>query len=453
MSIEKTEKTLLEYPNWQTPEVFKQFATEVHPATVVEGLQDLDPIEIVKLIQILNPELRGEIFGNFNREMQIKLAPHFRMSELANLLENMNSDERIDFFQALDEDIQERVLPLIARAEREDIRKLGAYEEGTAGAIMTSDYATLAPELTAAEAIDALRKQATDRETIYYSYIIDSNRHILGVIGLRELILAPPYRLVKDIMNEDVISAKTTDNIEDVTRLFDKYDFIALPVVNEDVALVGLITVDDVLDQQKKKAANTLTRFGGTLAIDDSDIDLMNSPLKDIFKMRFFWLVVLTFFGVFTSTYIAKQTDMLEKLVILSAFIAPIVDMGGNAGSQSASLVLRALSLGQLKVRWKDITLVLLRELPVALALGLVIGILEVILARFSKGLDYNVLLVVGLSMTACTVAGGVIGVLLPFAAKKIGTDPATLSSPMITSIMDLAGVMIYFSLAYWLLL
>lgn len=189
--------------------------------------------------------------------------------------------------------------------------------------------------------------------------------------------------------------------------------------------------------------------LGGNLAVGGPDLDLRASSFVQMFKVRGFWLVMLTVFGVITSTFVAAQEEMLSQIIVLAAFIAPIVDMGGNAGSQSATLVIRAMALGDLKLRWRDVWFVIRREIPVALMLGLVIALLEAVLAFFSKGVGGDLLLVVGLSMAACTVLGGVIGALLPFAARRIGTDPATLSSPMITSVMDLLGVFIYFSLAY----
>ena len=182
---------------------------------------------------------------------------------------------------------------------------------------------------------------------------------------------------------------------------------------------------------------------------DGTDLDILESPFRKMFSVRVFWLVLLTLFGVVTSTFVAAQEEILSQVIVLAAFIAPIVDMGGNAGSQSATLVIRAMALGDVSLRWQDVWRVVRRELPVAAALGLVVAGMETVLAWFSKGIDLDVLLVVGLSMLVCTVLGGIIGVLLPFVARRIGTDPATLSSPLITSIMDLVGVFIYFAFAY----
>lgn len=213
--------------------------------------------------------------------------------------------------------------------------------------------------------------------------------------------------------------------------------------------MVGIVTVDDAMDIEKQEDATQLARFGGTVGSDDTDLDILASPFRTMFRVRVFWLVLLTLFGVVTSTFVAAQEEILSQVIVLAAFIAPIVDMGGNAGSQSATLVIRAMALGDVRLCWQDVWRVVRRELPVAAALGMVVAGMETVLARFSKGIGLDVLLVVGLSMLVCTVLGGIIGVLLPFAARRMGTDPATLSSPLITSVMDLVGVFIYFAFAY----
>jgi len=213
--------------------------------------------------------------------------------------------------------------------------------------------------------------------------------------------------------------------------------------------MIGIVTVDDAMDIEKEQDASQLARFGGTVSAHGNDLDVRSTPLKQMFRVRVFWLAILTCFGIVTSTFVAAQEELLSQVIVLAAFIAPIVDMGGNTGSQSATLVIRSMALGELKLSWRDVWFVIRRELPVAAALGVSIAVLEAILAYFSKGVGMDVLLVVGSSMLACTALGGIIGALLPFAARRIGADPATLSAPMITSVMDLIGVFIYFGFAY----
>lgn len=236
---------------------------------------------------------------------------------------------------------------------------------------------------------------------------------------------------------------------EEAAERIRRYDLLALPVINGGDRMIGIITVDDDMDIEKELDAGQLARFGGRASDDGTDLDILATPLRTMFRVRVFWLVLLTLFGMVTSTFVAAQEEMLSRAIVLAAFIAPIVDMGGNAGSQSATLVIRAMALGDVALRWQDVWRVLLRELPVAASLGMVVALLEAGMAFFSKGIGGDVLLVVGLSMLLCTALGGVVGALLPFMARRLGTDPATLSSPLITSIMDLVGVFVYFSLAY----
>lgn len=418
------------------------------PADLVHTIANLEIGEIARIIAALSPDLAARTFGYFEPAQQVALARALPRACLQALFTDMPHDERADLWKSLPEDERDALLPGLAHAIREDVRRLAAYAEGTAGSIMTSDYCALEPDITARKALEVLRREAPDRETIYDSYVLDEQRRLLGVVSLRDLLLAPDDRLVCDIMVREVIFARVEDSKETVAEKIADYDLLAVPVTNGGGAMVGIVTVDDAIDVAELVQARRLTQFGGTAALTGPDLDLRQSSFRQLFKVRAFWLVVLVFFGGITSTFVAAQEELLSQVIILAAFIAPIVDMGGNTGSQSVTLVLRGMAIGQFELRWRDVWFVIRREIPVALALGAVIALLEVVLAHFSKGVGGDVLLVVGLAMACCTVLGGVIGALLPFAARWVGTDPATLSSPLITSIMDLLGVFIYFGLA-----
>jgi magnesium transporter len=225
-----------------------------------------------------------------------------------------------------------------------------------------------------------------------------------------------------------------------------------IAVVDKEGRLVGAIDAEKGLELAEEREAQRITVFGGTVDVGGPDVDIVTSPFRRIFGARVFWLILLTVFGIFTSNFVAQQEELLSSVLILAAFIAPIIDMGGNTGSQTATLVIRAMALGQTRPRLRDFLYILKRDIPVALAMGVTIAVLEAILAYFSKGVGGDVLLVVGLSMLAVTVVGSLIGVALPFIARRLGFDPATLSSPFITSVMDLLGVLIYFGFAYYFL-
>ncbi|MDW8124397.1 MAG: magnesium transporter [Geminicoccaceae bacterium] len=424
----------------------------IHPADAAAILSEMPAERAAHVLRVLPDRKAAEILGFLEPEAQAPIVSALSRGELARIVAAMAHDERADLFNRLSEAERDALLPALAAAEREDIRKLASYREGTAGSVMTSDYATLAPELTVAEAIAKLRREAPDKETIYDAYVVDEGRRLVGVVSLRDLLLARDDQRVAEIMRREVIFARVDDPRELVAQKIADYDLLALPIVNGGEMLVGIVTVDDAMDVAERAQARRLLRFGGAAALGGPDLDILRSRFEEMFGQRFFWLALLTFFGLLTSHVVAAQSAMLEEVLILAAFLAPIIDMGGNTGSQSATLVIRAMALGQVQSVWRDFFRVLRRDLLVALALGLSVAVLEVVLAFLTKDVSPRVLLVVGLAMLVVTVAGSLIGLALPFAARIVKADPATLSAPVITSIMDFLGVLIYFGFA-WLFL
>lgn len=437
---------LIEVP---TSETWAQIVKRAPLVDIVDVLKDYDDASLLSLLTVLPSERRTELFTEFESDRQDRLLTKLPQTIVANLFETMRSDERADLYNRLSDQDKSDLLPTLAHLEREDILKLAAYPEGTVGSVTTSDYASVDADLSVRGALDSLRRSAPDKETIYVVYVLDSERCLLGTLSLRELVLATPDVSVRSIMTTEPVHAEAVWPKKSLPEIFRRYDLLAIPVVGNDGTMLGIVTVDDAMDIEKEQDATQLARFGGTAVLAGQDLDLRKSSTAVIYKTRVFWLALLTVFGVITSTYVAAQEDLLMEVLVLAAFVAPIIDMGGNTGSQSATLVIRAMALGDIRLNWRDIWFVVRREIPVAIGLGVSIAILEAILAYLSKGVGYEVLLVVGLSMMAVTVLGGIIGGLLPFLARKIGTDPATLSAPMITSVMDLLGVFIYFAIAY----
>ncbi|MFN3770171.1 MAG: magnesium transporter [Ectopseudomonas guguanensis] len=420
-----------------------------HPSDLVEALDILATEQAVALLLTLPHLTRAELFAYFPDKRQDILLRAMPREAVVQLFEQMPSDDRADLYNRLGEEAQHKLLPALAKVERDDILRLAAYPEGSVGSVTTSDYVHVSPSMTVAEALAHIRATAPDKETIYSIYVLDQEHRLSGTVSLRDLVLADAQTRIGTIMRREPVFARAQWPSEQAAELIRHYDLLALPVINGGERMIGIVTVDDAMDIEKAQDATQLARFGGTASLGGPDLDVLASPFKQMFKVRVFWLVILTFFGVVTSTFVAAQEEILTQVIVLAAFIAPIVDMGGNTGSQSATLVIRAMALGELKLKWRDVWLIIQRELPVAAALGLAIAALEVVLAYFAKGVGLDILMVVGLSMLVCTVLGGIIGALLPFLARRIGTDPATLSSPLITSIMDLLGVFIYFGFAY----
>lgn len=431
-------------------ELLRTLLPGIHSAEIAHGITELSTAERLRVVLLLPLRRQAEVVSYLDMRAQLATVRALARPDWIALIGAMHPDKRADLFKQLTPDEQAALLPDIEQVQREDILKLAAYPEGTAGAIMTSDYAPLLAELSASQAIEVLRREALDKELIYQSYVIDEHKKLQGVVSLRDLLLAGEATGVAELMQTHLIVGHATDSKDKAAETIAKYDLLALPIVDESGILLGVVTVDDAMEVSESARGRNMLQFGGNASIGSGpDLSLTHSSFKQIFTTRAFWLSILTLFGVVTSTFVAAQEEMLSQILILAAFIAPIIDSGGNTGSQSATLVIRAMALGETQLRWKDVWLVVRRELPVVLALGAVIGLMEVVLAYFSKGIGVEVMLIVGLSMFICMVLGGLIGALLPFAARRIGADPATLSAPLITSIMDLLGVVVFFGLAY----
>lgn len=420
-----------------------------HPFDIANLLPELSPDQQVAVLLALPAKRQAQVFGYLDAEEQLTIARALTREDLGRLFADMDPDERADLYKRLPEAVREAILPGLAAAEREDVRKLASYPEGTVGSVMTSAYATLPADIAVGEAIARLRREAPNRETIYDAYVVDEARRLVGVVSLRDLLMAADEAKVAEVMRREVVKVAADAPRTEAVRLIREYDLIALPVINGGGVMVGIVTIDDAMDVAEREELERVQRFGGTIALGGPDLDLLTSPLQRIFGARFFWLALLTVFGLATSHFVAAQEELLEKAIVLAAFIAPIIDMGGNTGSQTATMVIRAMALGQVALRWRDFLVVLRRDLPVALALGVAIALLEAVLAWTTKGIGWDVVAVVALSMLACTVLGSLFGILLPFAARAIRQDPATLSSPVITSVMDLLGVLIYFGIAW----
>ena len=422
-----------------------------HFEQAVDAVQDLRPIDIADVLALIEPTLawqllerlpnRSTIFSYLEPDIQVAMAHKFPRDSMAVLIGEMPSDERTDLYKHLNQQQRDALLPALAQAEREDIRRLSSYAERTAGALMSSDYATLRAEMTVAEALDALRLEAPDAETIYHAYVIDDNRQLLGVVSLRVLILASPEQLIGDIMVSSVISCEVSDDQEDVAKTVARYDLIALPITDVNGALVGIVTHDDAMDVASDEATDDFHKSGG--------VSTMVSRLKDVsitmlYRKRVFWLVFLVFGNLLSGLSIANFEDVIAANLVLVFFLPLLVDSGGNAGSQSATLMVRALATGDVVMR--DWFSLLGREALVALLLGSTMAV-AIALIGYVRG-DATVSLVLALSMMCVVMIGSVIGMSLPFVLSKVGFDPATASAPLITSISDASGVLIYLFIA-----
>lgn len=437
-----------------TAEQLTEFLANDNIEQAFEIIKELPPVDIADLIEVINPEIawgfltklpsRGEVFANFEAENQVAFALAIPRKSFAKIFSEMAADDRADLFKLLEQEKKDELLPALAHAEREDIRKLAAYQEGTAGAIMTSEYAMLRADMLASEALDALRKEAPDAETIYQAYVIDQDRLLLGVVSLRDLILAHPARKIESLMTKGIVTGVTDENQEEIAKKITRYDLIALPITNDAGKLVGIVTYDDAMDVFSQE---TTDDFHKSAAVATDLGNLKDATINLLYRKRVFWLVLLAIGNLLSGAGIAHFEDIIAANIALVFFLPLLVASGGNAGAQSATLMVRALATGEVVMR--DWFKLVGREFLLALALGATMALL-VSGMGFWRGGDTGAELstILALSMTSVVIVGCVIGMSLPFILSRVNLDPASASAPLITTICDISGVIIYLYIA-----
>lgn len=429
-----------------TSENIARILNAAPPADAAEALDRLDTHTLIKMLLLLATDKQAAIMSYLPLGRQAEIIEHSAYTQPLALFAALLPNEQADLYKRLSGAGQELVMPALNQAQQRSMLALAEYPENTAGAITTTGFVALDNDMTAQQALQVVRN-AHSQAIVYSLYVLDRQRHLMGTLSLRELVLMPLGQTVGQAMRPNPIFVYATDFKTDAADKIQHYDLLALPVLDNEQRMIGIVTVDDAMDVAEAADQSGLARFGGSFM--DEELDLRTTSLPRLFGARFFWLALLTLFGVVTSSVLAGKTDILDKAIILAAFLPPIIGMGGNTGSQSATLVIRALALGQVRPRLKDFLFVLKRDLPVALMMGVCIALLQCVLAYVSRGVSKEIILTVGLSMFTVTMAGSFLGLLLPFAARKAGIDPATLSAPIITSAMDILGVMVYFGYAY----
>lgn len=418
---------------------------DVHPADLASALVEFAPQDLWTLLTALPRSEQAEVFGYLPAEQQVTLSISISRRKLSPIIRQMSSDERADLFNRLTDEQRETLLPALAQAEREDLLRLTSHEEGTAGAVMTSDYAILPEHCNVAQALESLRREAPDKETIYSAYVVDEARKLVGVVSLRDLILAPVGMPIEELVNHDPICASVDLPQEEVAALIAKYDLLALPIVNAQQQMVGIVTYDDAMDVV---AAEATEDFHKTATIGKLETSVKDAGIGLLYRKRVLWLVILVFGNIFSGAGIAYFEGTIASHVALLFFLPLLIGSSGNAGAQSGTLMVRALATGEIKLR--DWGAMLGKECLVAGLLGLTMAAAVVGLGWWRGG--YDIAVVVALTMMLVVLAGSLIGLSLPFLLSRFELDPATASGPLITSIADVAGVVLYFSIATWYL-
>ncbi|MFN4057921.1 MAG: magnesium transporter [Roseinatronobacter sp.] len=423
----------------------REFLETLELADVAALVDELPAGDDVAVMELLPLHDQAELIGYLRPKAQVELANRIPRRTLVALMSAMSHDERADLFKGLDEEAREAILPAFSKAEREDLRRLAAYEEWTVGSVMTSDYAVLSPDMTSTQAIEALRGQAIEAETIYYAYIVDDERLLLGVVSLRDLLVARPRQRVSEVMDTDPIYVRADDEQEEAAKLVARYDLLALPVLDANGRLVGIVTADDAMDVSAEEATEDFYKGSTVGALENS---VAESSIFALYRARIFWLVLLVFGNIFSGAGIAYFEETIAAHLSLLFFLPLLIASGGNAGTQSATLMVRALATGDVQPR--DFGRLLLREVSIALGLGLTMAAAVSVIGVWRGGVD--IALVTSIAMVSIVLMGALIGMCLPFIFAKLDRDPAAASGPLVTSIADVLGVLTYFTIAAALL-
>lgn len=422
---------------------------DLHPASIAEFSEALSVEETWQLLEHASLDRQAEIFAFYPPPKQVEMVTEVGRDRMSKVIEVMSPDDRVDLLKRLDSDVVESLMPLVAKAERQDIRMLLSCPEGSAGSVMTTEYATVPADANVEKAIALLRQQAPSRETIYYVYVVDDARRLIGFVSLRDLIVTKPSSLVSDIMERDVVTVQVDQDQEEAALKLARYDFLAIPVVDEQRRLVGIITHDDVLDVMVEEATEDALHMAGVTPMDENYLSI---AFTTVWRRRAAWLSVLFVAELFTFTALASFEDAIQAVVALSLFVPLCISTGGNSGSQAATLITRALALGHvtLGMWWR----VLRHEVLMGLALGLTLGSIAFVRAAMTPASvlgnadRWMLALVISQSVAAICLWGTLIGSMLPLLFKRLGFDPGYASSPFVATFVDVTGIVLYFSIA-----
>ena len=427
---------------------------ELHPAEVAAWFDGADQAARQQLVELADDEHLGEIFEYMEPDDWRSVVLLLPDERLARVVADMARDDAADLLHELDDERAARVLGLVEASERREIRDLFEYPPDTAGGRMVTDVVAVREDLTVAEAIAQLRKQApSDAETVYYAYVCDADQRLVGVLSLRKLLGARDDQLVGEVMDRRVVSVEATTDQEEVARLIDRYSFLAVPVVDSEGRLLGIVTVDDAMAAAEQEMTEDIFRKTG-LSVSDTDMlrseRIVNASLPEILRLRLPWLLVVLVGGLLAGGVIGQFEEVLGSVIALSVFIPVMMDMGGNVGTQSSTIFVRGMTLGHIEVD-RRIVRHLGREALVGFAMGTITGLGAGLTAWVWQG-EMMIGVVVFLAMAITCTLASLLGYGIPWTMQKLGVDPAAASDPFITTIKDITGLLIYFSLAAALL-
>ncbi len=437
-------KELLETKQYTS---LRQKIAEMNTADIAAALDEMEEDEVLKIFRILPKNLAADVFSYLEVDNQQKIIISLSDKEAANIINNLMADDAVDLLEEMPANIVKKLLANASAEARRDINHLLRYPEDSAGSIMTVEYIDLKENMTVEDAIARIRQKGMDSETINICYVLDATRKLVGTVALRYLLISPSDAVIGEIMHENVIHINTLMDQEEVARQFQKYDFIAMPVVDNEERLVGIITVDDIVDILQEEATEDMEMMA---AVMPSDKPYMKTGVWETWKKRMPWLLLLMISATFSGKILTTFEDALQKVTVLTAYIPMLMSSGGNAGEQASVTIIRGLSLQE--IEFKDAFKVIWKEIRVAVLCGLTLAIANFAKLLIFDKMDVMVALVICITLVMTILAAKMVGCLLPMLAKKIGLDPAVMASPFITTIVDIISLLVYFHIATILL-
>ena len=441
--LEELYTTLNDYLNQKQYVKLREWLRDLNVADIAAMMEELDEELQLKTFRILPKDMAADIFSYLPIEVEQQIITSISDREAGKIIDNLMADDATDLLEEMPANIVKRLLANASQETRRDINHLLRYPEDSAGSIMTVEFMDLKEGQTVAQAIERIKKAAVDSETINICYVLDYQRKLKGTVALRYLLLKDPNEKIGDIMHENVISLHTLMDQEEVARQFQKYDFTAMPVVDNEDRLVGIITVDDVVDILQEEATEDMEKMA---AIVPSDKPYLKTTVFETWKKRIPWLLLLMISATFTGRIIASFEDALSVYVVLTTFIPMLMDTGGNAGGQTSVTVIRGLSLNE--IEFSDFFKVVWKEIRVALLCGLTLAVANFAKLMIIDRVTMPVAAVVCATLVVAVLIAKLVGSMLPMLAKKIGFDPAVMASPFITTIVDALSLLIYFRIA-----
>ncbi len=432
----------------------KEMLSDIQAPDIAMLLDELTPLEIPLVFRLLPKELAAEVFVYIKNDNQEMLIKNFSDSELKDVFGDLYMDDIVDILEEMPASVVKRILAQTGSETRATINQLLQYGSESAGSIMTTEYVGLKSGMTVKQAFDKIRKQGLDSETVYTCYVTAADRKLLGAISIRTLLLADPDDVIDDIMEDNVISVKTGDDREFVANQMKKYDFVAMPVVDNENRLVGIVTIDDAVDVIEDETEEDFALMAG-IQPDDSEDSYLDTPVLVHAKNRIMWLLFLMLSATFTGLIITKYQDKLLTIPILTSFIPMLMDTGGNCGSQSSTVVIRGLALNELSA--KDLLKVIFKEMRISLVVGAILAVVNSvrIFIMYHNSTEFataSIAVVVGITLMLTVLVSKIVGCTLPIIASKLRLDPAIMAAPLITTIVDACSILIFFNIAAMLL-